>query len=168
MVRRSPLLTWKPIAGFPGYEVSKWGVVRRKRDGWCPARCPTKNGYLHVRIHRPDGRCITKAVHVLVCRAFNGRRPSARHEVSHRDGVKTNNRAANLRWATRAENYLDRVKHGTSNRGSRNGRAILDETMVKMVRELHKIPADVFARQLGVTAATIEAVRARRRWAWLK
>lgn len=162
------LTGWKPIRGFPAYEVSGSGNVRRRSDGRFVRPFAMKNGYLHVKLRRDDGTWITKAVHVLACKAFHGRRPTARHEVSHRDGTRKNNRASNLCWATKAQNQQDRVRHGTSNRGERSGTHKLSEYEVKMVRQLARIPAEVFARQLGVTHGTITAIRRRATWTWLK
>jgi DNA-binding transcriptional regulator YiaG len=131
---------------------------------WTP-----NNGYPHVSLKHPrTGKPITKAVHVLACRAFHGRRPTCRHEVRHRDGSKINNKSSNLCWATRSENQRDRVNHGTSNRGERPGCVKLSEYEVKMIRELARIPPDVFARQLNVAVYTIQAIRRRKTWAWLK
>ena len=45
--------------------------------------------------------------------AFCGPKPTPTHEVAHWDGICTNNRATNLRWATHAENVEDQRRHGT-------------------------------------------------------
>lgn len=62
-------------------------------------------------------------VHRAVCEAFHGPSPQPRMDVAHADGDKKHNHPSNLRWATRAENEADKVVHGRSNRGERNGMA---------------------------------------------
>lgn len=49
-------------------------------------------------------------VHRLVCLTFHAN-TEAKLEVAHNDGVKHNNAANNLRWATRAENLADIKVH---------------------------------------------------------
>lgn len=113
---------WKPIPGWEGsYEVSDHGRVRsvdrivttrtgvRKRyQGRVLALTADRSGHLAVSL----GRAKDKAVHRLVLEAFIG--PSTeRQECCHNDGDPTNNNLSNLRWGSRSENQLDRVRHGT-------------------------------------------------------
>ena len=52
----------------------------------------------------------------LVCAAFHGP-PMPGMDAAHNDGKKRNNKACNLRWATRLENAYDKIIHGTQTRG---------------------------------------------------
>ena len=55
-----------------------------------------KDGYRTVRINGKD-----RYVHILVCEAFHGPKPSGKTiTVDHKDRNRSNNRADNLRWAT--------------------------------------------------------------------
>lgn len=116
---------WSPIEGAPNYHVSNMGRVRRVAGYRCPSDRILKlrkdsDGYLlaHLSV---DGRAFNGAVHRLVCTAFVGPRPTPRHQVGHRDGCRTNNAAANLRWVTAKENADDREAHGRTARGERSG-----------------------------------------------
>jgi hypothetical protein len=56
-------------------------------------------------------------------------------QCCHNDGDCQNDAADNLRWDTPASNYADVIRHGTQ-RGERNGRALLNADQVREVRRL--------------------------------
>lgn len=109
---------WRTIKGWPAYEVSSLGNVRRVLPGK-----GTKTGLLKLQVGKRGYPMATLRmmprhtkcpVHRLVCEAFHGPPPEGQNEVAHGDGVRTNNRAENLRWASRRENAADTLKHGTN------------------------------------------------------
>ena len=104
---------WRPIEGFPGYEVSSLGRVKslRRREPHILRPC-TNRGYRLVSLAGPRG-ARTKKVHQLVADAFDRPRPSLKHEVRHLNGIRGDDRAENLRWGTRSENMQDALVHGT-------------------------------------------------------
>lgn len=58
------------------------------------------------------------SVHVLVLEAFEGACPPG-HEALHDNDDPTDNRLTNLRWGTRSENLLDRVRNGLHNHANK-------------------------------------------------
>lgn len=116
---------WLPVVGYEGYyEVSDMGCVRsldrivrlsdgrdRPMKGRHLALSPHPKGYATVKLS-VDGIRYTAMVHRLVLDAFVGPRPDGM-EVCHNDGDPSNNRLDNLRYASRSENRLDSVRHGT-------------------------------------------------------
>lgn len=161
---------WRDIADFPEYEVSASGLVRRRprSANWRIAR-PLKpavsHGYEFVTLRR-DGRSYTKRVHVLVCTTFNGDRPSPRHQVAHNNGIKADNRAVNLRWATAEENQADRLAHGTDIRGEDVRGAKVTAVDVPKIRSLleQHVPCGVIASAWNVDATTIHYIKQNKTW----
>jgi len=107
---------WRVIKDWPAYEVSSLGRVRRILAGkgtqaTMLKQMIGKRGYPVVGLTMmPRRKKIV--VHRLVCAAFHGDAPEGKDCVAHGDGVRTNNRAVNLRWASHAENAQDTKKHG--------------------------------------------------------
>ncbi|KRD36826.1 hypothetical protein ASE27_10240 [Oerskovia sp. Root918] len=113
--------SWRPVVGFEGaYEVSDRGRVRSldrldsrgNRIRGRVLRAATKrSGHQHLSLC-VDGKGITLLVHRMVLEAFVGPAPEGM-EACHSDGDPANNALSNLRWDSRSENTLDRVRHGT-------------------------------------------------------
>lgn len=115
--------TWQTIRIAPDYEVSSLGRVRRatpdkygRRQKVLSQSPCGRTGYPRVNLF-VDGRHIVRYVHPLVCEAFHGPKPTAKHQAAHYDGSKDNNAAENLRWATPWENSQDSIRHGTRPKG---------------------------------------------------
>jgi hypothetical protein len=114
---------WRSVPGFPNYEVSglgrvrsldcmKWGGPRAGyylKKGRILRPGLVSNGYPTVMLGREGG---TRTVHSLVAEAFIGPRLEGQ-EVRHKDGDRTNPKAANLEYGTRGDNVKDAFKHGT-------------------------------------------------------
>ena len=116
---------WKPIKGFPYYEISNYGNVRsldkkvnsihgtrickgkllkthqnKKRDGYCYVSLANgKKTHSSFRVHR------------LVAEAFIPN-PYNKPQVNHIDGDVTNNNVNNLEWVTAKENIQWTIKCG--------------------------------------------------------
>jgi hypothetical protein len=123
-----------PIPGYPHYEISSDGRVFRIGSS-VPLRpvVAKRGGYLQVGLWK-EGKGYTCYVHQLVAFAYHGPRPSPRHHAAHRDGRKLNNTAENVQWITKEENEADKIRHGTSNRGERNGSAKLTDAQAAELR----------------------------------
>lgn len=157
---------WKQIPGEKsGYEVSITGEVRsyRTRQGH-PANEPRLltpvpiAGYMHVSL----GRGKLFKVHRLVMRAFVGPCP-VNQQVRHVDGNKKNNNLDNLKYGTAAQNYADRVRHGTYNDGERNGRAKLSVDDVNEIR-ISNLTTKELAAKFGVSLVSISSILSGKTW----
>lgn len=176
---------WRVIARNPNYEVSNFGQVRRAtpnrygRDlGRIVKAAVNTHGYLFVGL-TADRKNTSTNVHSLVCEAFHGPKPTPKHEVAHGDGDQTNNRANNLRWATRKENFADRDAHGRTARGpthftrtkpeavargERHGCSKLTAAEVIAIRAAPRGLTVVLAQKYGVSQAQISDIRTGKSW----
>lgn len=71
--------------------------------------CLDECGYEKIYIKTDTGKRTTR-VHILVCLAFVGPKPSDRHTVNHKDGNKLNNTPDNLEWATFSQQMVHAYK----------------------------------------------------------
>lgn len=165
---------WLPVPGWPAYEVSDEGGIRRAvksrraPQGFVLKPLRGRSGYLAVNLYRP-GVLKTVRIHRIVCTAFHGEPPSPHHEAAHGDGNKINNRADNLRWVTRRENEAEKDSHGTRPKGERHGRAKLTADQVRWARAqiVSGGRPTAIARALGVSSDCICDIRDHVRWAHL-
>ena len=95
--------TWKPINGFPKYQVSNQGRIKNIESGRIFTGTRDAFGYIHVRLINPQGTYTLRKVHRLVAEAFLPN-PEGKPIIDHIDEDKTNNTLGNLRWVTYSEN----------------------------------------------------------------
>lgn len=165
---------WRPVVGYEGfYEVSNLGRVRSLDHSdalgrFRPGRIRgtpvdvAGAGYRYVSLSR-HGEVAKANVHVLVMEAFIGPRPTPGHECCHGDGDRTNAALDNLRWDTAVANHADRWKHGTECAGEKSPSAILNDEVVRWIRESPQSSLKL-APVLGVASSTIRAIRLRTNW----
>lgn len=105
------MTNWQPIEGWPHYEISICGHVRRSIDNKLLTLWLSDQGYALVRLNNPR-RCVR--VHRLVAAAFVPN-PNDKPFVNHLDCNRSNNHWSNLEWCTQFENlryadYLGRLQ----------------------------------------------------------
>jgi len=130
---------WRPVTDFEdAYEVSDHGRMRSLTRRFCIGRMlvsrknPAGYKYNVLSDARKKFRT-TRTVHRMVLEAFVGPRPKGM-QARHLDGTRDNNHIDNLCWGTKSENMMDKVTHGTSNRGARCANAKLTEKDVLAIR----------------------------------
>ena len=155
--------TWKNVVGYEGlYEVSDHGQIRsvktnrlKKFTNDRQKRRPFIGLWRNnkIRVIYP---------HKAVLEAFVGPRPQGM-EACHNNGDPFDNRLENLRWDTPRNNQLDRIKHGTSNRGERCASAKLTEAQIRAIRTDSRLQREI-AAEYGVRENTISRIKSGKRW----
>jgi len=173
------MIKYANVPGYPEYRVgndgSVWSRYNHRGGKGCklvdewkklnPTTCKT-NGRVIVNLCS-DGKRKRWQVHRLVMLAFEGPCPAG-YEVCHNDGDPTNNRRSNLRYDTRKGNMADQLRHGTRNRGTRQGLCKLDEDKVREIRRLAGTTSQqAIADRFGVQVMTVNKVIHRKTWDWL-
>jgi hypothetical protein len=174
---------WKPIPGFPGYEVSDHGQVRSywkiepfgQGNGTrsvlknIPQRLKTPSlsagGYKMVHLMR-GGHTNTRTIHRLVLLAFVGSRPDGM-QCRHLDGNQLNNHQPNLQWGTCKENSEDRDAHGTTPKGEGHYRAKLSVDQVVLIRQMaiNGVVQRIIGEIFGIDRSYVSQIVNRKRWA---
>lgn len=139
---------WKDVPGYIGlYKASNYGKIKssikwRGNSARILKSMINLSGYLFVHLYKNNNQK-QYLVHRLVLEAFVGPCPVGM-ECCHNDGNPKNNFVGNLRWDNRSNNCLDKRKHGTvtnpiwlDNRGSKHGRAKLNDNKIIEIRKLH-------------------------------
>ena len=184
---------WKPIEGFPGYDVSNMGRVRtywrtsgsgrscvngQIRGSWTQVIGVTprlrklytdKDGYKTLTL-RANDRDYMSRVHQLVGRAFVvNNRPNTAIIPNHINNVPGDNRHNNLSWMTISENTFYGNEIGVGMRGERHGMARLTEASVLEIRAKVKNHEDAirYASKFGCTYQNIDRIIQRKTWAYV-
>lgn len=157
----------RPFPHNPAYWVSEGGrVMNFRKTGWLKACALKRGGYLGVGLWT-DGKGKMTSVHRIVAITFHGDPPSPKHDAAHLDGNRQNNWDWNLAWKTRKENEADKVLHGRSNRGERNGMAKLTNAQCEQIKRdvvgARHGDKKRIASRYGITASALGNILAGRR-----
>lgn len=165
---------WRAIPGYEGrYEVSNYGRVRGWRDWHKGQRVLprhlssriSKRGYIDYRLVK-DGMVKNYFAHRLVMMAFVG--PSGL-DVNHKNGIKTDNRLANLEYISKEGNLRharDVLGKYWGKKGESHPAAKLSAEQVEQIRSAAN--ADKNNKELaaifGVDRRQIGRIRRGERW----
>jgi hypothetical protein len=162
---------WRTVPGYPAYEVSVDGLVRRCQGFRCrrahrvlvPFVRP--NGYAQILLYQ-GGKRRRFGVHQLVALAFLGPKPSPQHQVAHLDGQRLNNHVSNLAWLLPIENDAHKDLHGTRLRGSQIHSAKLVEAQVVLIRQALAVGIRqcALAQTYGVSDSTVSLIARAKTW----
>lgn len=136
-------MTWLPCPGYPDYDVSDCGDVRRSlivsnQPGRRLRGCIDADGYICFSLRNANGDKHWVRANRIVALAFLGAPPDGAEEVAHNNGSRLLNTPSNLRWASTRSNQHDRREHGTSAAGIRNGRATITDDDVRYIRRRYR------------------------------
>ena len=172
---------WKDIDGFNGkYQISNLGRVAsmprvidrgvkgKKRTAWKLLSLRIYNGnspYFRCTLFK-NGRRYYRDVHVLVAKAFIGKRPYG-HHVHHTDNNKTNNHVKNLIYLP----VKDHLNTRKMPRGENHHLTTLTENQVREIRYERKMSNTTYqklAEKHNTTKRTIYCIVKRITWKHVK
>lgn len=159
----------REIPGFAGYFASEDGAILSAKDGLRVLSQREVDGYMFVTVTvYLNGKRERRrhAVHRLVSLAFNGLPPVGLDHTRHLNGVRSDNRAANLAWGTPLENARDAMHHGTLGKGMKARRRKLTEDQVREIRDrlFNGEPDAALAAEFGVSRQYPTHLAAGRNW----
>ncbi len=135
---------WKEVYGFEKrFKISNHGNLI-SINGRCKGEKILKPiidglGY-HSTTLRDSGKKRCVRIHTLVAENFMVKPIGQRITVNHKDGVKTNNKLANLEWIESSENVKHAVRTGLRDlKGSKHPNSKLTEDDVLKIRALYPI-----------------------------
>jgi HNH endonuclease/NUMOD4 motif len=168
-------IEWRSIPGYEGvYSVSNTGLLRSEpREVWggrafynTPQKIlkqwVTPDGYSLAGGHY-NRKGIQLFVHICVCSAWHGPKPSPKHEVRHLDGDPTNNAIDNLAWGTRSQNIADAKRHGTFPVGVNRPGAKLSPDVAKSICLDTRSCADI-AKDYTISEGTVRNIKIGKLW----
>ena len=164
---------WRPVPNCIGYDVSSLGRARSwMLSGNRTNKFSPTPKILVLSLSGPDkrpkvtfGRKNSMFISRAVLSTFVGPCPVGM-EACHNDGNFYNNRLYNLRWDTHKSNEHDKITHGTTIRGERNGMAKLTVTDISSIRQLYVDgkSVSVIAKMYGVLHPAIVRIVTGQRW----
>ena len=113
------------------------------------------NGYHTVRLFIA-GKGVDRRVSRIILEAFRGPCPEG-HQASHLNGIRTDNRLANLAWETVSKNCSRKKQHGTAPRHERNALAKLTNQQAREIiaREASGDTIRPLAREYGISPRSV-------------
>jgi hypothetical protein len=153
---------WKVVPSYHEYQASSFGRIRYKDT---IINGHYRSGYKQIYIRKFQKN---RYIHILVCEAFHGK---SNLQVNHINGIKDDNRPENLEWTTQKENVIHAYRIGLSDhKGSKNGRAKLNEEQVLEIKELLSLNPSRYkdykkiAAKYRVSPYTIRAIQSNNNW----
>lgn len=106
--RRELYEHWIDLRDFPNHQISTFGRIRNKRNGYILKPFTDRYGYLRLSIGNVDNVYI----HRLMCETFYGPPVGDQTQVNHIDCDRTNNHIFNLEWCSPRENVIWAMRKG--------------------------------------------------------
>jgi hypothetical protein len=168
-IQNLPNEVWKDVDEFKGiFKVSNMGRVKRlklkkfpkmlRRDEYIMPQYLTdkRRDYLAVGLY-VNGKCYARKVHRLVGLAFLSN-PENKKTINHIKGIKTDNRATELEWATYSEQNIHAYKTGLLKSGENHPNAKNSDKDILFIRQ-SKMKIKDLAKQFNMSTSSISVIR---------
>lgn len=162
---------WKPVSGYPDYEISSYGNVISILNGErkimnVGGRSRSNNGYRIVSLLK-DKKRKNRSVHSLVMEAFGPPKYAENQLIRHLDGDPGNNRLDNLEWGSKVDNSFDDLGHGKRRACEKHPMRKLTKEQVIEMRNAYKEGrgnTNTLAKQYGIHFSTAARIICGRSW----
>ena len=144
---------------FPNYKVFSSGCVFSSTSNRFLKGSLAGRGYLTIQM-RFNGLRKREYIHRLVALLFLKRSENCT-EVNHKNGIKTDNRAANLEWVTRRQNLQHSANILGNNRNESNGMCKFSDELVRAIRHEYnnyEITQASLSRKYGISKMQISRI----------
>lgn len=164
----------------PYYAVTEFGDVWSAASGhWKQLRPKIgSSGYASLTLSE-GGKTVYRRLNRVIATAFYGPPPTPTHVARHLNDDRNDNRAANIKWGTPAENSQDAVRNGRCVAGENSRRSAhkrradlatnrkLSSSDIPVIRDrLRRGDAgSAIGRDYGVSKYTISLIKRGRSWA---
>lgn len=108
--------------------------------------------------------------HRLVCMMAHGDPPTPKHEAAHSCGRGHAGccNPRHMNWATRRENELDKLSHGTDIRGSKHPNSKLSYHDIAVIKGLGRsFSSTKLSSMFGVCRGSIDSIKSGKNWGWV-
>lgn len=164
---------WKICEGFPQYEVSTLGKIRRatnslhRNNKGRLIKPFLSYGYPRVYLQTGQGTGKKAVIHRLMALTFLGPPPKDRPVVNHKNGNRQDNRIENLEWCSVRENHMHSLNVLGNQYGERHGSTKLKKSEVIEIHNLRMagIGPTELAKRFNISRPQIKAILSGRlRW----
>lgn len=147
---------WVDLRDYPNHQISTYGRIRNKRNGYILKNILDKDGYCVLSIGNVDN----VSVHRLMCKTFYGEPEPEQTQVNHLDCDRSYNHILNLTWSTPKENVEWAYRYGNLDPFIGLSKAVEVNKKPVRIKETGQVFASVkdCAEYLGVAATNISRV----------
>ena len=139
------------------YWISNYGKVYDENIGGLMKPIIQSTGYWAISLqrkkeyytnHNQHSKILN--IHYLVCRAFNGPKPTPKHVVNHINSIRCANWDTNLEWLTTKENVRYSVEHGGKRPEISAKNSVYPEEVVEKICQLIQSNENISANEISM------------------
>lgn len=155
--------TWKIVPEYPEYEASSLGNVRSKYTRRPLVGRINQDGYRSM-IVCSGGKRYGRKFAYMVATAFHGPRPSGA-VICHKNGIESDDRPENLRYATQKDNIWDKARHGTWQCCDKHAMRKIGPFRAALIRQCRCVNTrKILTKIFGLSQGQIDNIKTGRSW----
>ncbi len=159
------------------FKISNYGrIVKCEGDKETLVKGSCINGYPSLPVRKVTGKSTSRYVHKLVAEHFLERKEDSIY-VIHLNYDKKDNRASNLKWATKREKELHQFNHPRYKDKTRKLKRVityskLTESQVRLIKRKindpnRKTRLRIIAKQFGISEMQLHRIKTGENWGYI-